>query len=67
MSRSPIPVHSSSRSRTMRATKMPAEVLMPKAVVDIRKPPSRPPNCKGMKKSRLAKRLVNARMRMQLM
>ena len=28
--------------------------------VDIRKPPSRPPNCNGMKKSMLAKRVVKA-------
>ena len=51
--------------RTMRATKIPALVVNPKPETDIRKPPSRPPNCKGMKKSRLANNVVNDMMRMQ--
>lgn len=65
ISNKPIAVQISSRIRTSRATKMPASSVSPKPLTDIRKPPSRPPNCRGMKKSILAKREVNARMRMQ--
>ena len=65
ISSKPIAVQISSRIRTSRATKMPASSVSPKPFIDIRKPPSRPPNCSGMKKSILAKREVNARMRIQ--
>lgn len=65
ISSKPTAVQISSRIRTSRATKIPALVVSPKPVIDIRKPPSRPPNCRGMKKSILANREVKARMRMQ--
>ena len=60
MSNSPTPVHNNSRSLTSRATKMPAPAVMPRADTDIRKPPSRPPSCRGMKNNRLANSDVNA-------
>ena len=59
----PIPVHTNSRMRTMSATKIPADAVIPSPPADMRNPPSRPPNCKGMKNSRLANKLVNASMR----
>ena len=60
-------VQISSRMRTSRATKMPAVAVRPSPETDIRKPPSRPPSCSGMKKSMLAKSVVKAMMRMQSM
>ena len=65
ISSKPIAIQISSRIRTSRATKIPALSESPKPFTDIRKPPSRPPNCRGMKKSILAKREVKARMRIQ--
>ena len=59
-------VQMSSRMRTMRATKMPALDGRPSPVVDMRNPPSRPPSCRGMKKSMLAKRVVKATIKIQL-
>lgn len=64
MSNSPIAVQISSLKRTIRATKMPALAVSANPLADIRKPPSRPPNCRGMKKSMLAKSDVKARMSM---
>ena len=46
--------------RTIKATKIPALADRANPAVDIIKPPSRPPNCNGMKNSRLANRLVKA-------
>lgn len=46
----------------MRATKMPLDAVMPNPTTDMRKPPSRHPSCKGIKKRRLAKSDVNAKM-----
>ncbi len=53
--------------RTMSATKIPELEAIPKPEVDIRKPPSRPPSCRGMKKSKLANRLVKANINMHCM
>lgn len=64
MSSKPMPVHTSSRRRTMRATKMPVEAVMPSAAADIKNPPSRPPSCSGMKNNILANSEVKASMRM---
>ena len=60
-----MPVHTNSRTLTIRATKAPWLALSPRPAADIRKPPYLPPSCKGMKKRRLAKSEVKARMRMQ--
>lgn len=51
-------VQISSLILTIRATNIPAPAVSPTPVVDIRNPPSRPPSCNGMKKSKLAKRVV---------
>ena len=64
MSNSPIAVQISSLKRTIRATKMPALAVSANPLADIRKPPSRPPNYRSMKKSMLAKSDVKARMSM---
>ena len=64
MSNSPIAVQISSLRRTIRATKMPALDVSANPLADIKKPPSRPPNCSGRKKSILANNEVKARMRM---
>ena len=50
---------------TISATKMPAPADRVRPLAERRNPPSRPPSCRGMKKSMLASREVNARMRMQ--
>ena len=64
MSSRPMPVHTSSRRRTMRATKMPVDAVMPSAAADIKNPPSRPPSCSGMKNSILANSEVKANISM---
>ena len=64
MSNRPIAVQISSLTRTISATKMPALVVRESPLADIRNPPSRPPNCRGMKKSILANNDVKARMSM---
>lgn len=60
ISNRPIAVQISSRNRTSNATKIPALVVRPKAETDIMNPPSRPPSCRGIKKSILANNVVNA-------
>ena len=60
----PIPVQISSRNRTIRATKIPVEAVMPSPLTDMRNPPSRPPNCRGIKNSILAISEVKAKIRM---
>ena len=65
--RSPKPVNINSLIRTINATNMPELDAIPRPEADIRKPPSRPPSCNGMKKSRLAKRLVKANINMHCM
>lgn len=56
----PMAVQTSSRTRTISATKMPAPAERASPAVDMIKPPSRPPSCNGRKNNRLANRLVNA-------
>ena len=53
-----MPVHISSRMRTISATNIAAFAVSPNPVTDIRKPPSRPPSCNGMKNSILANSVV---------
>ena len=71
MSISPIAVQISSRTLTNNATKIAAFRAAsgvrpsPNPVMLIRKPPSLPPSCSGMKKSMLAMSVVKDMMSMQ--
>ena len=60
ISNKPIAVQINSRMRTISATKIPALAVSPNSVIDIKKPPSRPPSCKGIKNNKLANSVVKA-------
>ena len=62
MSNKPMAVQKSSRTRQMMLMNMPMSAVMPIWATDMAKPPSRPPNWRGRKKRRLAKRFVKERM-----